>query len=120
MEVSQRIAVTGMMASQRQLEVVSNNLANVNSTGFKRAVAHTTDVGYQAGINAAVGPGGSTVRLVGIGQGTSIAERGSGACSIASSQTSIAAGRSPRLVWNSWMRTALWSDVPAEWQISSA
>jgi len=74
MEVSQRIAVTGMQASQRQLEVVSNNLANVNSTGFKRAVAHTTDVGYQAGLNANVGPGGSSVRLVGIGQGTSIAD----------------------------------------------
>lgn len=74
MEVSQRIAVTGMMASQRQLEVVSNNLANVSTTGFKRAVAHTTDTGYQAGLNANVGPGGSTVRLVGIGQGTQIAD----------------------------------------------
>ena len=53
MEVSQRISVTGMLASQRQLEVVSNNLANVNSTGFKRAVAHSTDVGYQAGLSLA-------------------------------------------------------------------
>lgn len=74
MEVSQRIAVTGMMASQRQLEVVSNNLANVSSTGFKRAVAHTTDVGYQAGLNAPVGPGGANVRLVGIGQGTQVTD----------------------------------------------
>src|SRR6185503_15064114 len=70
MEVSQRIAVTGMLASQRQLEVVSNNLANANSTAFKRAVAHTTDVGYQAGLTAPVGPGGMDVRLIGIGQGT--------------------------------------------------
>jgi flagellar basal-body rod protein FlgG len=74
MEVSQRIAVTGMLANQRQLEVVSNNLANASSTGFKRAVAHTTDAGYQAGLNAAVGPGGATVRLVGIGQGTVLAD----------------------------------------------
>ena len=74
MEVSQRIAVTGMLASQRQLEVVSNNLANVSSTGFKRAVAHTTDVGYQAGLTAPVGPGGANVRLVGIGQGTQVAD----------------------------------------------
>src|SRR6266568_5323349 len=74
MEVSQRIAVTGMLASQRQLDVVSNNLANVGSTGFKRAVAHTTDVGYQAGLTAPVGPGGANVRLVGIGQGTQIAD----------------------------------------------
>jgi flagellar basal-body rod protein FlgG len=74
MEVSQRIAVTGMLASQRQLDVVSNNLANVSSTGFKRAVAHTTDTGYQAGLTAAVGPGGANVRLVGVGQGTHIAD----------------------------------------------
>ncbi|HEV7662182.1 MAG TPA: flagellar hook-basal body protein [Chloroflexota bacterium] len=74
MEVSQRIAVTGMLASQRQLDVVSNNLANANSTGFKKAVAHTTDAGYQAGLNAPVGPGGIDVRLVGIGEGTQLAD----------------------------------------------
>src|SRR5215211_3396618 len=74
MEVSQRIAVTGMLASQRQLDVVSNNLANVNSTGFKRAIAHTTDTGYQAGLTAPVGPGGQDVRIVGIGEGTQIAD----------------------------------------------
>ena len=67
MEVSQRIAVTGMLASQRQMDVVSNNLANASTTGFKRAVAHTTDVGYQAGLTAPVGPGGIDVRLIGIG-----------------------------------------------------
>ncbi len=74
MEVSQRIAVTGMLASQRQLDIVSNNLANANSTGFKRAVAHTTDTGYQAGLTAPVGPGGLDVHLVGIGQGTQLAD----------------------------------------------
>jgi flagellar basal body rod protein FlgG len=74
MEVSQRIAVTGMLASQRQLDVVSNNLANANSTGFKRAVAHSTDVGYQAGLSAPVGPGGLDVHLVGVGQGAQVAD----------------------------------------------
>ncbi len=74
MEVSQRIAVSGMLASQRQLDVVSNNLANANSTGFKRAVAHTTDSGYAAGLNAPVGPGGTNVRLVGIGEGSQLAD----------------------------------------------
>src|SRR3954471_6990975 len=74
MEVSQRIAVSGMLVSQRQLDVVSNNLANANSTGFKRAIAHTTDVGYQAGLTAPVGPGGLDVRLVGIGEGTQVAD----------------------------------------------
>jgi flagellar basal-body rod protein FlgG len=71
MEVSQRIAVTGMLATQRMLDVVSNNLANVSSTGFKSAMAHTTDVGYQAGLTAPV-PGGLDVHLVGIGEGTQI------------------------------------------------
>src|ERR1700682_3737721 len=74
MEVSQRIAVTGMLAQQRQIELVSNNLANANSTGCKRAVAHTTDVGYQAGLSAPVGPGGLDVRLVGVGEGTQLAD----------------------------------------------
>src|SRR5215216_1986304 len=66
MEVSQRIAVTGMLANQRQLEVVSNNMANLNSTGFKRAVAHTTDVGYQAGITAPVDGEGRLVNASGM------------------------------------------------------
>src|SRR5438067_12151178 len=74
MEVSQRIAVTGMLASQRQLDVVSNNLANANTTGFKRAVAHTTDVGYQAGLTAPVGPGGLDVHLLGVGEGTQLSD----------------------------------------------
>src|SRR5919205_1037942 len=74
MDVSQRIAVSGMLASQRQLDVVGNNLANANSTGFKRAMAHTTDVGYQAGLTAPVGPGGANVRMVGIGEGTQLAD----------------------------------------------
>ena len=74
MEVSQRIAVTGMLANQRALEVVSNNLANAATTGFKRAVAHTTDVGYQAGLTAPVGPGGLDVHLVGIGEGTQLGD----------------------------------------------
>jgi flagellar basal-body rod protein FlgG len=73
MEVSQRIAVSGMLANQRALDVVSNNLANANTTGFKRAVAHTTDVGYQAGITAPV-PGGLDVHLLGIGEGTQLAD----------------------------------------------
>ena len=72
MEVSQRIAVSGMLANQRALDVVSNNLANASTTGFKRSVAHTTDVGYQAGLTAPVGPGGLDVHLVGIGEGTQL------------------------------------------------
>jgi flagellar basal-body rod protein FlgG len=74
MEVSMRIAVSGMLANQRSLDVVSNNLANANTTGFKRAVAHTTDTGYQAGLTAPVGPGGLDVHLLGIGEGTQLGD----------------------------------------------
>jgi flagellar basal-body rod protein FlgG len=74
MEVSQRIAVTGMLANQRALDVVSNNLANANTTGFKRAVAHTTDVGYQAGLTAPVGPNGLDVHLLGVGEGAQLGD----------------------------------------------
>src|ERR687883_434794 len=74
MEVSQQISVSGMLAAQRQLEAVSNNLANVSTTGFKRSHAHATDIGYQAGLTAPVGPGGAPVRLVGIGEGAQVAD----------------------------------------------
>jgi flagellar basal-body rod protein FlgG len=72
-EVSQRIAVTGLLASQRQLDVVANNLSNLNTTGFKRARAQTSDIGYEGELTAPVGPGGAAVRLVGVGEGTQIA-----------------------------------------------
>jgi flagellar basal-body rod protein FlgG len=52
----------------------ANNLANANTTGFKAAVAHTTDVGYQAGLTAPVGPNGLDVHLLGIGEGTELAD----------------------------------------------
>src|SRR5918911_787634 len=74
MEVSQQISVSGMLAAQRQLEAVSNNLANVSTTGFKRSHAHATDIGYQAGLTAPVGPGGAPVRLVGVGEGAQVAD----------------------------------------------
>ena len=41
------IAKTGMEAQQMQLDVVSNNLANVSTNGFKRATAVFEDLMYQ-------------------------------------------------------------------------
>ncbi|KAF1044615.1 flagellar basal-body rod protein FlgG [Xylophilus sp.] len=41
------IAKTGMEAQQTQLDVVSNNLANVSTNGFKRATAVFEDLIYQ-------------------------------------------------------------------------
>jgi flagellar basal-body rod protein FlgG len=40
------IAATGMAAQEMQLEVVANNIANTNTTGFKRARAEFTDLIY--------------------------------------------------------------------------
>ena len=41
------IAATGMNAQQLNLEVISNNIANINTTGFKRARAEFADLLYQ-------------------------------------------------------------------------
>ncbi|MGD9649448.1 MAG: flagellar basal-body rod protein FlgG [Dongiaceae bacterium] len=41
------IAATGMMAQQTNVEVISNNIANINTTGFKRQRAEFQDLLYQ-------------------------------------------------------------------------
>ena len=41
------ISKTGMQAQQTQLDVISNNLANVSTNGFKRANAVFEDLMYQ-------------------------------------------------------------------------
>jgi flagellar basal-body rod protein FlgG len=41
------IAATGMNAQEQNLEVIANNIANLNSTGFKRSRAEFTDLIYQ-------------------------------------------------------------------------
>ena len=41
------IATTGMLAQQRNVEVVSNNLANMNTTGFMRRRTEFHDLLYQ-------------------------------------------------------------------------
>ena len=41
------IAATGMLAQQLNVEVISNNIANLNTTGFKRQRAEFQDLIYQ-------------------------------------------------------------------------
>lgn len=41
------IAATGMSAQQTNLEVIANNIANINTTGFKRSRAEFTDLLYE-------------------------------------------------------------------------
>jgi flagellar basal-body rod protein FlgG len=42
------VAATGMMAQQLHVEVISNNIANMTTTGFKRARPEFQDLLYQA------------------------------------------------------------------------
>lgn len=65
------IAATGMNAQQTNLEVIANNIANINTTGFKRARAEFTDLLYQtersAGManaaNGSIVPEGTNIGL---------------------------------------------------------
>src|SRR3546814_16403331 len=41
------IATTGMAAQQLNVEVISNNIANMNNTGYKRQRAEFQDLLYQ-------------------------------------------------------------------------
>ena len=40
-------AATGMVAQQTHIDTLSNNLANVNTTGFKKSRAEFEDLMYQ-------------------------------------------------------------------------
>lgn len=55
------IAATGMSAQQLNVEVIANNIANINTTGYKRTRAEFTDLLYQMervqGIPAQTGEG---------------------------------------------------------------
>ncbi len=44
---SLNIAATGMLAQQRNVEVISNNIANLNTVGYKRQRAEFQDLLYQ-------------------------------------------------------------------------
>lgn len=67
-----RTAASGMIAQQRRVEVISNNLANVNTTAFKRSRAHFEDLLYQTVQGARVSgtPGVENAPLIQIGRGT--------------------------------------------------
>ncbi len=62
-------AASGMEAQQFNMDTISNNLANVNTTGFRRNVAQFQDLVYQelkapgAPVGASVVPVGQEVGL---------------------------------------------------------
>src|ERR1043165_2196080 len=67
-----RAAASGMMAQQLRTEVIANNPANVNTTGFKRSRANFEDLLYQTVQGAAVigQPDSQTQPAVQVGRGT--------------------------------------------------
>jgi flagellar basal-body rod protein FlgG len=75
MDPALRTAATGMMAQQLRTEVIANNLANVNTTGFKRSRAQFEDLLYQNVQNPAIvgNPDSNTIPAIQIGRGTRLA-----------------------------------------------
>ncbi len=75
MDPSLSTAATGMKAQQTRVEVISNNLANVNTTGFKRSRAHFEDLLYQTveGAEQTQGSDVSSTQEVQVGRGTRLA-----------------------------------------------
>src|SRR5438105_1932769 len=75
MDPALRAAATGMMAQQTRSEVIANNLANVNTTAFKRSRAHFEDLLYQTVQSASVvgAPDANTLPAIQVGRGTHLA-----------------------------------------------
>src|SRR5919201_1332265 len=72
MDPALRTAATGMIAQQTRTEVIANNLANLNTTGFKRSRAEFEDLLYQTvqGATNAATPDGKGTPAVQVGRGT--------------------------------------------------
>ncbi|MBV9772957.1 MAG: flagellar basal-body rod protein FlgG [Gemmatimonadetes bacterium] len=70
-----RTSASGMAAQQVRTEVIANNLANVNTTGFKRSRAHFVDLLYQnvQGPATLGGPEAGTMPAVQVGRGVRLA-----------------------------------------------
>lgn len=72
MDPALRAAATGMMAQQTRTEIIANNLANVNTSGFKRSRAHFEDLLYQTVQGAQIigGHEAETLPAIQVGRGT--------------------------------------------------
>ena len=75
MDPALRAAATGMRAQQTRVEVISNNLAYVNTTAFKRSRAHFEDLLYQTqqGASTIDGDDARVTEAVQVGRGTRLA-----------------------------------------------
>jgi len=71
-----QIAASGMMAQQHNTEVVANNLANMNTTGYQRRRTEFTDLVYQVSErkgSVSSRPGGDVPGGIASGQGVGLA-----------------------------------------------
>ena len=59
MSISLYSAASGMEAQQTNLNVISNNIANVNTTGFKKSKVEFQDMFYQVPKSVGADSGGS-------------------------------------------------------------
>ena len=75
MDPSLRASASGMMAQQTRVEVISNNLANVSTTGFKRSRPHFEDLLYQTVQEAQLvdGEDVGSIQSIQVGRGTRLA-----------------------------------------------
>ena len=75
MDPALRTSATGMMAQQTRSEVIANNLANVNTTAFKRSRAHFEDLLYQTvqGSTIVGAPDANSLPAIQVGRGTRLA-----------------------------------------------
>ena len=72
MDASLWVAKTGLDAQQTRMNVISNNLANVNTTGFKRDRAVFEDLLYQNIRQAGGQTGADTQAATGFQLGTGV------------------------------------------------
>jgi len=74
MNGSMRTSASGMAAQQRMIDVIANNLANVNTTAFKRSRVSFEDVLYETieGSRVVNYQGSQTVAPVQVGQGVRV------------------------------------------------
>ncbi|MEM7416466.1 MAG: flagellar basal-body rod protein FlgG [Gemmatimonadota bacterium] len=75
MDPSLKTAATGMAAQQTRIDVIANNLANVNTPGFKRSRAVFEDLLYQTvqGEQGVDSPEAEVIAEIQIGRGTKLA-----------------------------------------------
>lgn len=74
MSISLYSAASGMEAQQTNLNVISNNIANVNTTGFKKSKVEFQDMFYQVPKSVGADSGGNILPTgIQVGSGTQVA-----------------------------------------------